>query len=134
MQPIKPLIIYTVRATSTSGDAHKSSFIASGVFNAIATFLRTHKHITEAEYEINALPARCNDKPITELHCLKYGTKFKAVHRGGVNRNFDNDEYNVKSVTMTKYHYNTINHTYHCTDGEGNSHYIDAHEWVIEEE
>lgn len=134
MQPIKPLIIYTVRAVSPTGEAHKSSFIAGSVNKAISTFLRTNKDITEAEYELYALPARCNDKPITELHCLKYGTKFKTVHKGGKTRDFNNNEYNVKSPTMTKYDYIPINRTYLCIDGEDNKHYIDAYEWCITEE
>lgn len=134
MQPIKPLIIYTVRALSREGQAYKSSFLAGSENNAITTFLRTHQDITKAEYDLTALPARCNDKPVTELHCLKYGTKFKLVHRGGKARNFDNDEYNVKSPTMTKYDYTPINRTYLCVDGEGNKHYVDAYEWCITEE
>lgn len=134
MQPVKPLIIYTVRALSREGKAYKSSFIASSENNAIVTFLRTHKDITEAEYDLTALPARCNDKPVTEVHCLKYMSKFQTVHRGGVTQDFDNDEYYVKSLVLTKYDYNPINHSYLCLDREGNKHYIDAYEWCITEE
>lgn len=134
MQPIKPLIIYTVRAYGPDGDNEKASFLAPTVNSAIVRYAN-YKHITNVDgYKFGATPARCNDKPVTEVHCLKYGTKFRLVHKGGISRGFDNDEYAVKSQILTKYDYTPINRTYLCIDGEGNKRYVDAYEWCITEE
>ena len=128
MTPAKPLNIYTVRIYSPLG-TDKVSMLTTSKLGAILSY-RKYKEPDDNVRVVSSLPT-CNGKPMTELHCLTFGTMFQAVHKGGKANDFDNDEYSVKSPALKKLFYNSINHTYLCLDGEGNKHYIDAYEWVI---
>lgn len=126
------LYIHTVRIYGKDDFKKKVSLLAGNELGAIIKCKEYYENLDELSL-VPSLPT-CNNKPITELHCLKYGTKFQTVHKGSINRSFDCDEYSVKSPVMTKYDYNPINRTYLCIDGEGNKHYVDAYEWCITEE
>lgn len=134
MQPVKPLNIYTVRAYGPGGEKKKISFLSNNEFNATRYYKRFYANTEYEKWSLIATKIMCGNSPITELHCLHYGTRFQLVHKGCINADFDCDEHKVKSLVLTKCDYNPINRTYLCLDGDGNKYYIDAYEWCITEE
>lgn len=128
----KPLYIFTIRAKNER-DQKKLSFLSTDEEQAKSRF-KTFYGTDGTGWSITCTRPLVDNKPITELHCLQFGTKFQLVHRGCTNTDFNCDEHAIKSQILTKYHYNPINRTYLCTDTEGNKHYVDAYEWCIVKE
>lgn len=133
MKPSYPLYIHTIRAYAPGGDNEKVSFLSICKHIAVSKY-KDVRGEDFTNWNIEASRPTCEGKYITEVHCLRYGSKFKSVHKGGISRDFNNNEYYSKSPVLTKYDYNPVNHSYLCLDGEGNKYYIDAYEWCITEE
>ena len=131
MKPSFPLYIHTIRAISPDGENKKISFLAKSRYSAVKYYISVNHNVDFSNWSLKASRPTCDGNNITEVHCLRYGSKFKAVHKGGKSQDFDNDEYYVKSPLLTKCDYNPINRSYLCVDGEGHRHYIDAYEWCI---
>ena len=126
------LYVHTVRIYGEGDYKKKVSLLAT---NKLAATIRCREYYDDIDRKsfVPSLPT-CQGRPMTEVHCLKYGTKFQTVHKGSVSRSFECDEYAIKSPVLTKCEYNPINRSYLCIDGEGNKHYVDAYEWCITEE
>lgn len=130
---MKQLNIYTLLVEKPGCKTTKISFLSGCVEAAESLYRSTKSKEWLEDATITGIMAKAAGQSITEVHCLKYGTKFQTVNKGTKNpTRFC--EHIVKSSVLTKLQYNPINRCYICIDGEGDRHYIDAYEWCIVKE
>ena len=117
--------IYLVKSISDKGEKHRSCFPALSEQQAIHSYKM--RHIDKENWHISASLVTCNDTPITVLHLLSYGTKFKTVNVDS----FNGSKFSPHTDTFIKMNYCNVDHTYLCLDEHGKKHYISTDTWCI---
>lgn len=125
MTPTRPLYLHRITREGLRGSPRNLYFLATDVTQAKRKFNQLYPdEIIEA-----VVLQTAGGIPVTELHCLKFGTLFQTVRRDNMS-----DDHVVTSAMMRKAYYTDVNHTYLCFDADGRKHYIDEHAWCITKE